>query len=240
MPIYRRRAPRRHAPLFAPKPPLPPEKKRALRVFLLLLLLAGTLFAAGRFLKRVAGDMALSDATDLITATVNDKINEKMSEGQYSYDYFVNLQKDKDGSVTAISANMARINTLSSEILQDVIKSTDSGALDIEIPLGNLLGSNLLLGRGPKIPVKVIMLTSSYSDFKSELLSAGINQTKHQLVLEVRVQIDVLMPWEVRSTEVVTEVIIAETVLVGKVPEAYYTSGQAVTLPTPQYRPQTG
>lgn len=240
MPIYRRRAPRRHAPLFAPKPPLPPEKKRALRVFLLLLLLAGTLFAAGRFLKRVAGDMALSDATDLITATVNDKINEKMSEGQYSYDYFVNLQKDKDGSVTAISANMARINTLSSEILQDVIKSTDSGALDIEIPLGNLMGSNLLLGRGPKIPVKVIMLTSSYSDFKSELLSAGINQTKHQLVLEVRVQIDVLMPWEVRSTEVVTEVIIAETVLVGKVPEAYYTSGQAVTLPTPQYRPQTG
>ena len=240
MPIYRRRAPRRHAPLFAPKPPLPPEKKRALRVFLLLLLLAGTLFAAGRFLKRVAGDMALSDATDLITATVNDKINEKMSEGQYSYDYFVNLQKDKDGSVTAISANMARINTLSSEILQDVIKSTDSGALDIEIPLGNLMGSNLLLGRGPKIPVKVIMLTSSYSDFKSELLSAGINQTKHQLVLEVRVQIDVLMPWEVRSTEVVTEVIIAETVLVGKVPEAYYTSGQSVTLPTPQYRPQTG
>ena len=239
MPIYRRRAPRR-PPLFVPKPPLPPEKKLALRIFLIFLLIAGILAAVGSFLKRVSGDMALSDASDLITARVNDKINEKMSEGQYSYDYFVNLQKDKDGNVTAISANMARINTLSSEILQDVIQSTDSGELNIEIPLGNLMGSNLLLGRGPKIPVKVLMLTSSYSDFKSELVSAGINQTKHQLVLEVRVQIDVLMPWEVRSTEVVTEVIIAETVLVGKVPQAYYTSGQSVTLPMQQFKPQTG
>ena len=163
MPSYRRRAPRRST-LFAPKPPLPPEKKRALRALLVLIVIAGALFAAGSFLKRVSGDMALSDASDLITARVNDKINEKMSEGQYSYDYFVSLQKDKDGNVTAISANMARINTLSSEILQDVIASTDSGELDIALPVGNLMGSNLLLGRGPKIPVRVLMLTSSYSD----------------------------------------------------------------------------
>ncbi|MGI5978708.1 MAG: sporulation protein YunB [Oscillospiraceae bacterium] len=239
MPIYRRRAPRRST-LFAPRPPLPPEKKLALRILLIVLLIAGMLTVSGNFLKRVSGDMALSNAIDLITATVNDKINEKMSEGQYSYDYFVNLQKDSEGNITAISANMARINTLSSEILQDVIRSTNNGELDIEIPMGNLMGSNLLLGRGPKIPVRIIMLTSSYSDFKSELVSAGINQTKHQLILEVRVQIDVLMPWEVRSTEVVTEVIIAETVLVGKVPQAYYTSGQSVSLPMQQFKPQTG
>ena len=234
MPIYRRRAPRRHAPFFAPKPPLPPEKKLALHILLILLLLAGVLLAVGGFLRRVSSDMALSDATDLITAKVNDKINEKMSQGQYSYDYFVNLQKDKDGNITAISANMARINTLSSEILEEVIASTNRGELNIGIPIGNLMGSNLLLGRGPKIPIKVIMLTSSYSDFKSELVSAGINQTKHQLVLEIRVQIDVLMPWEVRSTEVTTEVIIAETVLVGKVPQAYYARGQPVYMPMQQ------
>lgn len=235
MPIYHRRAPHHHAPLFKPRPPLPPEKKLAVHIFLLLLLIAGILLAAGGFLKRVSGDMALSDATDLITARVNDKINEQMREGQYSYDYFVSLQKDQNGDISAISANMARINTLSSEILQDVIASTDNGELNIEIPLGNLMGSNLLLGRGPKIPVKVIMLTSSYSDFKSELVAAGINQTKHQLVLEVRVQIDVLMPWEVRSTEVVSEVIIAETVLVGKVPQSYYaSSSQPVYMPMQQ------
>ena len=170
--------------------------------------------------------MALSNASDTITAAINDKINEKMSEGQYDYNYFVTLQKDNSGNITAISANMARINTLSSEILQEVIAATNSGMMDIDIPLGNLLGSNLLLGRGPNVPVKIIMLTSSYSDFRNELEAAGINQVKHQIILEVRVQIDVMLPWEVQSTEVVSEVLIAETVLVGKVPDTYLNLNQ--------------
>ena len=149
-----------------------------------------------------------------------------MSEGQYDYNYFVTLQKDDAGNITAISANMARINTLSSEILQEVIAATNNGLEDIDIPLGNLLGSNLLLGRGPNVPVKIIMLTSSYADFRNEIEAAGINQVKHQIILEVRVQIDVMLPWEVRSTEVVSEVLIAETVLVGKVPDTYLNLNQ--------------
>ena len=211
----RRRAPKRSS-----------EKKAAAFAIFVIIGLCVTIILAGNFLKNISGEMALSDATDMITATINDKINEKMSEGQYTYDYFVNLQKDQEGNVTAISANMARINTLSSEILQDVIASTNSGQLDENIPLGNLLGSNLMLGRGPKIPVKITMLTSSYADFRNELSSAGINQIKHQIILEVKVQIDVLLPWEVKSTEVVSEVLIAETVIVGKVPNAYLNLNQ--------------
>jgi len=197
------------------------EKKAALFTFFVIIALCVAAVFAGRFLKNISGRMALSNATDMITATINDKINEKMSEGQYTYDYFVSLEKDDSGNITAVSANMARINTLSSEVLQEVIASTNSGLQDLSIPLGNLLGSNLLLGRGPNVPVKIIMLTSSYADFRNELESAGINQVKLQIILEVRVQIDVLLPWEVQSTEVVSEVLIAETVLVGKVPDTY-------------------
>lgn len=201
----------------------------SLTALMLLIVVAAFLIAAipvSKFLKNIAGQMALSDATDKITATINDKINEKMSQGQYDYDYFVSLQKDAQGNITAISANMTRINTLSSEILQQVIAATNNGEMDLSIPVGNLLGSNLLLGRGPHIPVKVIMLTSSFADFRNELSSAGINQIKHQIILEVRVQIDVLMPWEVQSTEVLSEVLIAETIIVGKVPNTYLTLTQ--------------
>jgi len=222
MPFIRRRAPlkrplrrRNGANINSPE-----KKTAAFTIFVVAALLVAVGFV-GNYLKNIACQMALSDATDMITATINDKINEKMSQGQYTYDYFVSLQKDSEGRITAISANMARINTLSSDILQEVIAATNSGMLDEKIPLGNLLGSNLLLGRGPKIPVKITMLTSSYSDFRNELESSGINQVKHLIILEVRVQIDVLMPWEVMSTEVVSEVLIAETVLVGDVPNAY-------------------
>lgn len=197
------------------------EKRLAMLGVIIMALLALAIYPSAKFLRTVSGQIALSDATDMITAIVNDKINEKMREGQYDYDYFVTLEKDANGGITAISANMPRINTLSSEILQEVISSTNSGKLDLEIPLGNLLGSNILLGRGPDIPMKIIMLTSSYADFRNEISSAGINQIKHQIILEVRVEIDVLLPWEVQSTEVLSEVLIAETVIVGKVPDTY-------------------
>ncbi len=218
MPFIKRRAPRRN-PLQ--RSLMRPEKRAAAFALVVILALTTLAVISGSFLKRIAGDMALSDASDMITATINDKINEKMSAGQYTYDYFVNLQKDNEGNITAISANMARINTLSSEILQEVISATNSGLHDLNIPLGNLLGMNLLLGRGPNIPVKILMLTSSFADFRNELSSAGINQVKHQIILDVKVEIDVLLPWEMKSTAVVSEVLIAETVLVGKVPNAY-------------------
>lgn len=226
MPFIRRRAPLKR-PLGKPRMLRKSTQEKAV-VFSVFVILAMCISIAlvGNYLKQVSSRMALSDASDMITATINNKINEKMSEGQYTYDYFVTLQKDNTGKITAISANMARINTLSSEILQEVIASTNSGQMNENIPLGNLLGSNLLLGRGPKIPVKITMLTSSFADFRNEIESAGINQVKHQIILEVKVQIDVMMPWEVMSTEVVSEVLIAETVLVGDVPDAYLTLNQ--------------
>jgi len=227
MPFIRRRAPLRSTIRRRPRmTQQTTEKKATLFLIFVIIALCIAVVFAGRFLKEISGQMALSNASDTITAAINDKINEKMSEGQYDYNYFVTLQKDDVGNITAISANMARINTLSSEILQEVIAATNNGLEDIEIPLGNLLGSNLLLGRGPNVPVKIIMLTSSYADFRNEIESAGINQVKHQIILEVRVQIDVMLPWEVKSTEVVSEVLIAETVLVGKVPDTYLNLNQ--------------
>lgn len=227
MPFIRRRAPLMSTIRLRPRMPRrTTEKKATILIIFVIIALCVAVSLAGSFLKEISGQMALSNASDTITAVINDKINEKMSEGQYDYNYFVTLQKDDAGNITAISANMARINTLSSEILQEVIAATNNGMEDIQIPLGNLMGSNLLMGRGPDIPVKIIMLTSSYADFRNEIESAGINQVKHQIILEVRVQIDVMLPWEVQSTEVLSEVLIAETILVGKVPDTYLNLNQ--------------
>ena len=79
--------------------------------------------------------------------------------------------------------------------------------------------TSLLLGRGFDIPVDITMLSSSRVDFKNDLISAGINQTKHQMKLDVVIDIDVIMPWRTVSKQVVSEILIAETVIVGKVPQ---------------------
>jgi len=70
--------------------------------------------------------------------------------------------------------------------------------------------------------VQIIVLTSSRVEFNNSVVTAGINQTKHQINLEVIVDIDVLIPWDTVSTQVVTEVLIADTVIVGQVPDTFF------------------
>ena len=198
-----------------------PRRKRTVMLILIVCFLATAITPMSLYLRKVSGEMALSDASDMVTIQINDTVAKMMDEGLFEYDYFVSLQKDEAGRITAITSNMPRINTLSAEILSDIVENARDGGLDIGVPAGNLTGISLLLGRGPEIPVKIIMLTSSRADFRNDIVSAGINQTKHQIILEVVVDIDILMPWETLSTQVVSEILVAETVIVGAVPDTY-------------------
>lgn len=193
-----------------------------LKALIVLAMLSVALVPPSLYLRDVASQMALSDAIDCVTLAINEAIHQEMSQGTYDYGYFVNLERDASGKVTAVTSNMARINMLSSKLLQDVVSSADGGEMEIHVPLGNMIGTNLLHGRGPDVPVKIIMLTSSSADFRNDISSAGINQIRHQIVLEVMVDIDVLIPWETLSTRVVSEVLVAETVIVGSVPYMYF------------------
>ncbi len=174
----------------------------------------------GVLLKDLSGEMALNDAKDTAVNTVNEAVILMMTRGNYDYDYFVDLCTGSDGQVTSLNANMSRINAFSSALL-NYVSQLDRKKLDIHIPLGNLTGSSLLLGRGPDVVVHMIMLTSPHIEFRSALDAAGINQTEHRLFLDVVVDIDVLVPWGTISTQAVTQVLIAQTVIVGRVPNLY-------------------
>jgi sporulation protein YunB len=195
-------------------------KKNGL-VPLALFLAAASILSALFFLRSISTQIAVSNAEDIVTMAVNNAVNDIMSEGGYGYDYFVQIQKNDAGEIAAVSTDMAHINTLSTEILDKVIHSTESGTLTVDVPAGNLTGSSLLMGRGPKVPIKIIYLTSSSVDFKNSIASAGINQTKLQLSLEITVDVDVLIPWSTKSSSIVTDVLVADTVVVGKVPDTF-------------------
>ena len=203
-------------------PPLASGRRKGSSALLLLLaVLMLFLSCAALFLKDLSSKIAVSDASDIVTVQINNAIRDIMQEGNYSADYFVTFNKSASGEVTAISSNMARINALSAEILDKVVGVTANHTIKVEIPAGNLTGISLLMGRGPGIPVQIIVLTSSKVEFNNTIVTAGINQTKHQINLEVMVDIDILIPWDTESAQVVTEVLIADTVVVGQVPETY-------------------
>ena len=189
----------------------------------LLILVAVIVFLACSmsFLKDLSAQIAASDASDIVTVQINNAISEIMSEEDYAGDYFVSFVTNESGDITGVSSNMARINALSSKILDRVVGATEGRTITVSIPLGNLTGISLLMGRGPGVPVKIIVLTSSKVEFKNSVFTAGINQTNQQISLEVIVDVDILIPWETVSTQVTTEILIADNVVVGRVPETY-------------------
>lgn len=189
---------------------------------LFFLLLAMAVSATlGLALRGMVTEYAASTARDLAIITVNDIVKDVMNDLKANGTELVNLERDANGTVTAITTNVVAINLLSAEVLSRAVEQTEKEYLTVEIPVMNLLGSALLMNRGPSIAVHATMLSSSTAGFRSEITSAGINQTRHQLFLDLNVQMSFLMPWRGMDTSVQTEILVSETVVVGQVPDSY-------------------
>ena len=200
-----------------------PARRIGTGLSILLLLVGLGLFLSGAavFLQDISIQIAVSDACDIVTGQVNNVIAQVMAEGEYDGESFVSLEKNEAGEISAVSSNMARINAISADFFFNDTATTENRTIEVRVPLGNLTGVSLLMGRGPGVPVEIIMMTSSRVEFQNNVVTAGINQTKHQIVLEVIVDIDILIPWGTESAQVVTEVMISDVVVVGKVPGTY-------------------
>lgn len=204
------------------------SRRRSLRrgrttaaALILLISFAAFLFPAARYFRMLTGTMAESSASDILSRKVSAVVEGKMLEWGKEEREYIHFEKDSSGAVTAIITDTAQVNILCSELLHALIDASAGDDLTVRIPLGNLLGVSMLLGKGPRIPMKLTMLTSSRVSFRNALSDAGINQTKHQLLLEVEVDASVLLPWEIRSARVTGEVLVAETIVIGHVPDTY-------------------
>jgi sporulation protein YunB len=187
----------------------------------LALLAVAALVTVGLLFRSMVTELAVSSARDAVVMRINAIVKDLMTSMALRGDSLVVLERDDRGSITAISTDVAAVNSLSAEILERAVAPTGEQVITLKIPVGSLMGSALLLNRGPSVPVEVVMLSSSAVGFRSELSSAGINQTRHQILLDLTVQVSLLMPWRAVSTSVETEVLVSETVIVGDVPESY-------------------
>ena len=156
----------------------------------------------------------------------NDAIAKQIAAGDIQYDRIVFFEKDLNGRITALKTNMSEVNRLKTDILNiinDEILALDTS--DIGIPLGSLFLPELLSGKGPAIPVHILSIRNSDANFASNFTQAGINQTLHQLTMEVSVDVAVLVLGQTGSFTVTSEVVVAETVIVGDVPQTYLQTG---------------
>ena len=200
------------------------DRRALLRVLALLLavsLLALTLTATARMRPRLES-LATTRVSNTVNRIIFEAVNEAIQNGDISYERLISLEKDSEGKLTAVHSNMAAFNRLQAQILDIILAKIDQvSARELSIPIGTLTGSALLAGRGPRIRVRMESVGSSTARFNNQFESAGINQTKHQIILEVEVSVAILLPGFTTATKVSTAVTVAETVIVGAVPDTY-------------------
>ena len=198
-------------------------KKRALLLstFLLAALLSLAVVAMTH-LKPVLTSLATARVSNTVNGIVTAAVNETVYSGGVDYDRLISFEKDNEGRITAVKSNMAECNRLQSAIIDEVLeKLSEVTTKELSVPVGTLLGSPFLAGRGPLIRVRMQSVGSSSAHFENAFTSAGINQTKHQILLDVEVYVSILLPGITTHTTVSNEITVAETVIVGGVPQTY-------------------
>lgn len=196
------------------------------RHWVLLLLLLVLLFLLGTLLRTqinpLTEELAVAKINDYASNVINEAVNTQITQGNVQYDDLVQLQTDSSGNITALTTNMQEMNRLKTQLLKILDSDIyDVSGDEISVPLGNLTGVQLLSGRGPKIPVKIVAVSSSDANFQGEFSDAGINQTLHRIILNVSLDLIILLPSGTTTDHVSTDVCVAETVLMGPVPQNY-------------------
>lgn len=197
-------------------------KNQRFIIFLTCLLLPIIIFEAITLLIEPS-IMALCQirATSIGVSISSTAVKEVMND--INYTDLVTLERDNNGKIIALQAKVIEMNQLSSQIaakMQELYSQINDAY--VKIPIGNFTGNTLLAGRGPNIIVRIIPAGTVSTDFKTEFISTGINQTRHRIYLEIVSKVRVVAPLTTKTIEVVNNVNVAETVLVGDVPNSFY------------------
>ena len=206
------------------------SKKRFVKVMIVVLILLFFLIFFTYFVNPVVMDTVEIKSRALATRAINSSISDVVTDGVV-YDDLINIVSDEFGNISMMQANSLQINALTRELAKNCEKKIeDIGRVGVTIPVGTFTGIPLLVGRGPRLSIKMIPIGSVVCKFVSNFESAGINQTLHKIYVNINAQIGVVFPLNSVSFNSEQQVLISECVIIGQVPEVYLNSESLDTL----------
>ncbi|MCH5196704.1 MAG: sporulation protein YunB [Oscillospiraceae bacterium] len=159
---------------------------------------------------------------EIVSRVLNDAISDELENADTDYSKLVTLSTNSDGEVISVESNVVNINKLKTGIIRRLERELARlSSYNLEIPIGTLLGIQLLHGKGFNIGMTVEPVGMATASIISEFVSAGINQTLHRIVIEITTSVESIIPGFSTRVPVTTTVVAAETVIVGRVPDAY-------------------
>lgn len=226
-----------------PRPPMQPRHKAKIFCFFLACVLLALFIVVTGHLKTLLGNLAVTRVSNMVGQVVTEAVSAAVNSGEVRYDNLITLEKNENGGVAALVSNMAEFNHLQAAITQDVLTRLETMSdMELSIPLGTLTGSAFLAGRGPRCTIRTQSTGSCSAEFANEFSQAGINQTTHRIMLRVDVSMSILLPGFRTGTDVSNSFAVAETVIVGEVPDTYtyFDSGNDIEEDAYEYAVNNG
>lgn len=200
------------------------DKNKIKKIFTIIAILLVAFLVVKKVLDAVSpifDTLCENKAKSIATEVTNEQTLKIMQN--YAYNDLFTVEKDNDNKISLIKTNTNNINKIVAQIALNVQKELDNkGREDISIATGSFTGLKLLSGRGPGVPIRISSIGSIETNIKSEFKSQGVNQTLHKIYLETKCNVSVLTPFKDIQKEISTQVLLAENVIVGQIPNTYY------------------
>lgn len=197
------------------------NSKKTIKFVTIVVIAIATFSMVIRSIEPIFETICKDKAKSIATIICNEESTKIVQN--YQYEDLVTIDKDTSGNITMIKSNITPINLIISDVAEKIQKRiNETEQEEIGIRLGSFTGSKILSGRGPIVPIKLSTIGNIETDLRSEFKSAGINQTIHRIYLQIDCEINILTPYNSIAESISNQVLIAENIIVGKIPENYY------------------
>lgn len=201
------------------------KKKWLLATICLVLVVIGALLYFNFVINPVILSMSEIKVKSLTQRAVNQAVYEVVNSGPV-YDDMIKISRNENGMVTLISADATEINRLARDLVKlSEIKLSEISERGIAIPIGTFSGMPIFVGRGPEVSIRLIPIGVISCNFRSEFHQAGINQTTHRIYVNINSNVSVVMPTQNQNIATTTELLLAESIIIGAIPSTYLNSG---------------
>ena len=193
--------------------------KKFFSIFIIILIAIITFYSIYKSITPIFEVLCIEKVRSIGTYIMNDASNKVLDN--LDYKNIVSLEENEGNRV--LKTDVVIINKIASDIALEAEKQFKELENEkIAIPIGTLLGNKYLAGTGPNINIQVIPAGNILTEIKNEFESKGINQTVYRIYLELTSKVSIVSQHKTIEENIVNQVLLVETVIVGEVPDSYY------------------
>lgn len=201
------------------------------RLKICVLVIFGLFVAINISVRPLLKKMTAVQAEYITNLAINEAAQEVLAREDISYDRFVSLHQLDDGTISSMTTDIREMNKFKTALSKEIqAKLGEHCDREVSVPLGTLTDIDLLSGRGPRIRMKIELYGSVNAELNSSFEDAGINQTRHRIICDVKVGVSAIIPGCSSYTDVMSSFTVSETVLLGDVPDSFTSVNTAKDL----------